>query len=355
MNYSIATIDPLSDRRWDAFVEDHPFGWLCHLSGWKEVLDRSFRHMKAHYLVLLLGNEIHAALPVFEVRSWLTGNRLVSIPFATICDPLVSSDDELAQLVEAVIGLSRKRMIKSIEIRTLESWPHFGGSPLNVGGKYKHHYIPLKKSPDELMKSFHRSCVRQRISRAMNSGIEVSAGKTESDLRDFYRLHVLSRKRLCLPPQPYAFIKSLFDIFHPDGRANLILGKKDGNPIAALLLLRFKGRVSAEYAVYDDSYLNISPIHLLFWEAIRTASEDGFKVFDFGRTLPLNTNLMDFKDRWGTVVSDMPQFHYPSSGALAGDGGREGTLGYKLIRKVCRNTPDFALHHIGNFCYRHLG
>ena len=352
--YRIAEIDPLADRRWDQFVENHPFGWICHHSGWKKVLERSFRHIEAHYFVLLHNGKIRAGLPVFEVRSWLTGNRLVSIPFATISDPLISSVDDLEPLLSAVTELALERNIDKIEIRTLNSSPFFSKTDLGVAGSYKHHYLPLDRPAEELMNTFHRTCVRQRIARSIKSGLEVVEGKTESDLRDFYRLHVLSRKRLALPPQPYIFMESLFNIFYPQGRATLLLGKKDGKAIAALLLLKFNGRVSAEFAVYDETYLNVSPIHRLFWEAIKSSSEEGYKVFDFGRTSTLNEKLMEFKGRWGTKAADMPLYFFPSPGS-ENESNREGGIGYKLMRKACRNAPDFALPHIGNFCYRHLG
>ncbi len=178
-NYSIAEIDPLVDERWDSFVENHPFGWICHHSEWKKVLERSFRHLVAHYFVILRGGKIQAGLPVFEVRSWLTGNRLVSIPFATIFDPLISSDEDLAALISAVIELSRERNIDKIEIRTLKSSSFFSKTALGAAECYKHHYLPLDRPPEELLKTFHRSCVRQRITRAMKSGIEVMEGKTK--------------------------------------------------------------------------------------------------------------------------------------------------------------------------------
>ena len=106
---TIKLIDPITDPRWDKFVENHPFGWICHLSGWKQVLEKSFKHMKGYYFALLdnSGN-IQAALPIFEVKSWLTGNRLVSIPFATLCDPLISKSEEMAILLEAVLEYSEE-------------------------------------------------------------------------------------------------------------------------------------------------------------------------------------------------------------------------------------------------------
>ena len=66
-------IDPVKDPRWDKFVEGHPFGLICHLSGWKQVLEESFPHMKGYYLALLNhdNESIRAALPIFEVKSVL--------------------------------------------------------------------------------------------------------------------------------------------------------------------------------------------------------------------------------------------------------------------------------------------
>jgi hypothetical protein len=48
----VTIIDPLKDGQWDEFIENHPLGWICHLSGWKRVLEKSFKHIRGYYLVL---------------------------------------------------------------------------------------------------------------------------------------------------------------------------------------------------------------------------------------------------------------------------------------------------------------
>ena len=349
---TVTTVDPLTDARWDRFVESHPLGWVCHLSGWQEVLEGNFRQMSATCFVLTSNDEIKAALPVYEVSSWLTGDRLVSIPFATLSDPLISNRDELDQLLDAVRGFSRGRRI---EIRTLTTSGYFGDAGPGLTGHYIHHYIPLDRPPEDLMKTFHRTCVRQRISRAVNSGIVVEEGTTEPDLREFYGLYLLSRKRLALPPQPYVFFKSLFDVFQPGGRVSVLLARVGGKTIGSIVLLKFNGRVSAEFACYDETYLNMSPLHALFWEAIKSACAEGYSVFDFGRTPASDASLLDFKERWGTKTMDMHEFHYPAPEGPDTGTAREETLAYKVMRNVCRRSPGFVFPYIGKFCYRHLG
>jgi hypothetical protein len=354
MSDLITTIDPLQDARWDEFVENHPFGWLCHLSGWKNVLEKSFKHMHGHYIILLRDGVVQAGLPLFEVRSWILGNRLVSIPFATLCDPLVSTREEMDKLFTRALDLSKDLGISSIEIRAMLSEPYVLDDRLSSSHFFKHHFIPLNRPPEVLNKSFHRTCVRQRITRASQSGIEISQGETESDIDAFYELHIMSRKRLGLPPQPREFIHAIWDTFYPQQRVSLLFAKKDGLLIGSLMLFKYKSRVSAEFAVWNEEYIKISPMHGLFWEAIQAAYREGFTMFDFGRTSPDNHTLMDFKNRWGTQVIDLPNFYYPKN-KPDGTVTSETFIGRKVVREVCRVAPRPIFEGVGKFLYKHLG
>jgi hypothetical protein len=351
----VTIIDPLKDSQWDEFVENHPFGWICHLSGWKRVLEKSFKHIKGNYLVLRNDNrDITAALPIFEVRSWLTGNRLVSIPFATLCDPLISTGQEMEDLLEGALRLLKEFRASYIEIRSFRASSFVQTEKLAVRHFYKHHSLELKADPEELKKSFHRSCVRQRIARSLRSDLELRMGVGESDLQRFYRLYILTRKRLGLPPQPYVFLKSIWEIFSSSKRVTLLLAEQRGQPIAGLMLLKFKDRVSAEFSASDEAFYDMSPNHFLFWEAIKFAYDEGYKIFDFGRTAPSNETLMDFKARWGTEVTELPQYYYPKQVCQEFD--RKGeSISYRFLKEICENAPASALQYFGHFCYRHLG
>lgn len=352
----VIIIDPIKDGRWDEFVESHPYGWICHLSGWKRALEKSFQHMKGHYLSLIdtSNNTIQAALPLFELKSRLTGNRLVSIPFATLCDPLISTSADMEILFEAALKLSRELGTSRIEIRTLSSSDLIKDARLDMLSYYKHHFLLLDAGLEQMKKSFHRTCVRQRIERSLKSNLNLRLAENENDLQKFYCLYTKTRKRLGLPLQPYAFIKSIWEIFLPSKRISMLLAEKEEKAVAGLILFKFKNRVSVEFSVSDEAFRNISPIHYLFWKAIESAYNEGYKIIDFGRTSPSNVGLMDFKNRWGTKVADLSQFYYPRQAGRR-NGKREESLGYKIIQKVCRKAPDFALPYIGNFIYRHLG
>ena len=127
-----------------------------------------------------------------------------------------------------------------------------------------------------------------------------------------------------------------------------------GTAIAGVLYFTFKNRVSLEYGGWDRKYAKICPNHFLYWEAIKLAKNEGFEIFDFGRTSVSNLNLMDFKSRWGTEVVDLPQFFYPDSTEEKMN-QIDRSWKYRLMSGICKHTPNSFQQTIGRFCYRHLG
>jgi CelD/BcsL family acetyltransferase involved in cellulose biosynthesis len=355
----IILIDPVQDPRWDRFVENHPAGWVCHLSDWKQALESSFRQMKGYYFVLLdkTGEHIEAGLPVFHVKSCILGDRLVSIPFATLCDPLVSHPSQFRLLFSSVQALSQSLNCKWIEIRSTHAGSHIQGCDLAESNGFKHHYLELKQQPEDLWRQFHRKAVRYAVRKAQKNGIKIRRGYDTPDascVDEFFRLYRKTRRRLGLPLQPFRFFQSLWHFLSPQGRVQILIAEKDRTVVGGLLVLKFKERVSAEYISYDPNLRKLYPSQLLFWEAIQMASREGFGVFDFGRTAHHYQGLMKFKDRWATKAVSLPQFFYPPNAVHSVPQDR-GSLKQRLLSAVCQHAPDFAQTAIGEFCYRHLG
>ncbi|MFX0134316.1 MAG: lipid II:glycine glycyltransferase FemX [Candidatus Hodarchaeota archaeon] len=347
----IEIINPEEDARWDRFVENHEMGLIYHLSGWKKVIEKTFPHIRGIFFALVENNEIKAALPIYEVKSWLTGHRFVSVPFAQFCDPLVSSATDLKLILQK---LQDELRAESLEIKIMNSSIFFNQLSLELIHHSKYHYILLDKPPDLLKKQFHRTCVRQRISRALESNIEVTHCASKTELQEFFLLHSHTRKRLGLPPQPIDFFYNLWDIFSSNNMLEIVLASKDEIVIAALLLFKFRNRVTVEISAYDEKYLNFSPTHLLFWETIKSSFEGGYQIYDFGRTSLNSDSLIKFKNHWGTETIDLPTYFKPN----INDPNKmikENSIKYKLIKNFCRISPQPIYQIIGKMVYRHIG
>jgi hypothetical protein len=351
----VVEIDPAIDERWDVFVKNHPFGWICHHSGWKRVLEQSFGHMRGHYLATVDGaGQIKAGLPIFEVRSWLTGKRLVSIPFATLSDPLIGGNGDSKGLFDSAIDLSERVGIPRIEIRSHHSHELIDDERFTQSCVFKHHSLDLNLDLEQIRRSFNYKSVRYEINRSQKSGLILQVAQNENELRLFHKLHTETRGRLGLPPQTYRFFRALWQVLGPLDAITLLLAMREGELVAGQLFLKYNGRVSMEFEAWDCNKRHLAPNHFLIWEAIVYFRSLGYTSLDFGRTSLNNVSLMDFKRRWGTHVADLPQFYYPlNSRAVTTD--REDSLAYKTIRQVCKRSRGLGLDLVGRLCYRHLG
>src|SRR5262245_60156365 len=83
---------------WDAFVRTRPESTGYHLWAWREVFERGLDH-PCHYLTARENGRIVGVLPLVEVRSWLFGRALSSLPYVNYGGVLAEDDATADALV----------------------------------------------------------------------------------------------------------------------------------------------------------------------------------------------------------------------------------------------------------------
>src|SRR5271170_3971737 len=112
-------IDPLTDRRWEELVQRHPHASVFHSAAWLKALARTYQYQPIAYTTSPIDQRLDNAIVFCRVESWLTGRRLVSLPFSDHCEPLVDAEDDLDAIVIALEHDSRQRDLRYIELRPL--------------------------------------------------------------------------------------------------------------------------------------------------------------------------------------------------------------------------------------------
>ncbi len=350
----INVINPSHDSRWDEFIKKHPLGCVFHHSAWKEVIENTFPQVKPFYFIVEDANgSIRGGIPLFFVKSWITGSRLVSLPFSLYCDPLIYSKEIFKLLLDGIVSKQREFGAAFVAIRTRFASDLFKDTEFKEFRGYKNHTLPLDSNLEIMKKSFHRTCVRQRINRAEQSNLTAMEASSETDIETFYELHCMSRKKFGLPPQPYQFYKNMWEILYPKNMLGVLIAKYENQPVCSLLFLKYKQRIHAEYMGTNDAFLNYSPNILLFWKAIQKAKIEGYKFFDFGGSSASNFDLINFKRRWGTVEEDIPHYSFPCTRGLSAE--VEQSNKYRILVQLSHKMPDRLFKLTGQFLYRHLG
>jgi len=341
-------IDPIHDPSWLDLVERHPRASVFHTRGWLEALRRTYGYEPVALTTSPPARELADGVVFCRVSSWLTGHRIVSLPFTDHCEPLVDKGGELRCILAALRDELKGNGWKYIEIRPVES--DLGAFPdLRKSDTFCLHRLDLRPSLEDLFRGFHKDCVQRKIRRAERENLAYEEGRSELLLERFYRLLVLTRRRQLLPPQPLAWFRNLIACMGE--KLKIHVASKDGHPVAGILTLRHKSALVYKYGCSDRRFNNLGGTHLVFWKAIQEAKRSGLHELDMGRSDWYNLGLIAFKDRWGAARSTLTYWRY---GAVACEVGRAG-WNAQIARLIFGHMPSSLLTTTGNFLYRHLG
>jgi len=352
MGISVKVIDPSVDQRWDNFIINNPQSSIYHHSVWKEIVQSSFDFQPMYFVLEDTFGNICGGMPVFLIKSCLTGTRFVSLSFSDHCDVLLRDNKDLKLIINAVIELSKSVRASSIEVRTKNRSVNFEDFGFNMSACYKNHILPLDK-PLDLIRQKIQGKFRNNINFAQKSGLKVEYGTCEEDLKSYYQLYVITRKRHGLLPEPYRFFKNIWQSLYPLNMVTLILAKEASKPIAGIVILKFKDYAYFLSSSSDQNYLSKRPNHLLWWKSLALVHEEGFRYCDFGRTALENKGLLDFKRKWGAVEYDITHYSYGTSTKNSFLQNIKNSRG-EFIHLLFRHMPNGILKFGGNLLYRHL-
>jgi hypothetical protein len=341
----VHTIHPLEDPRWGHLVRVHPAASIFHTHGWLQALQRTYDYEPVALTTSPPETPLANAVVFCRIRSWLTGRRVVSLPFADHCDLLSRNAAESGDLIAAVREMLDEGW-QYVEIRPTVSG-QLDAAGLTKSAAFRLHMLDLRPSLDELYRRTHPSGIQRKLRKAEREGLQCEDGRSPALLRAFYSLLVSTRRRHGVPPPPIEWFANLIEAFGE--AATIRVASKDGRAIGSIMTLQHRGVLTYKYGCSDASVHNLGAMPFLFWRAITHAKSLGLHSFDLGRTDLPNAGLIAFKERLGAVASDLTYFR---------DGrGSSGGAGHvsRLQRQVVTRLPAPLLVMAGRMLYRHMG
>lgn len=139
--------------------------------------------------------------------------------------------------------------------------------------------LDLTLSEENLLAAM-KSKTRYNIRLAGRKGIEVRAG-TEDDFPIMAEMYAETAVRDGFGIRPAAYYLDAWQTFHQAGMGHLLIAEFEGDPVAAVYLIRFGERVIYMYGASTQKERQRMPNYLLQWEAIRWAKAQGCTTYDF--------------------------------------------------------------------------
>jgi len=344
---AVYTLNPLHDSRWVDFAERHPRGSIFHTPGWLEVLRLTYGYEPIVYTTSAPETPLVNGIVFCRVSSWLTGDRMVSLPFTDHCEPLVEGPEDGKEILDSLQGALGREKFKYIELRPLSA-NLLTETCLQKNNSFWFHALDLHAELGELFKKLQKDSIQRKIRRAEREDLLYEEGRSDSLLNKFYHLFVQTRRRHRVPPQPVNWFRNVVTCL--GDRVKIRVASKAGRPIASIMTLKHGQTMVYKYGGSDASAHNLGAMPFLFWKAIQDAKKDGVQKFDFGRSDSDNAGLITFKDRWGSQRSELTYWRLPGRSAQGPDPWK-----LKVAGPIFACMPDLFLAASGRILYRHLG
>ena len=319
---------------------------IYHLYQWGTLIN------KAHGLKLVYLREEKGVLPLALVKSFIFGNRLISLPFADYGGPCASDEETVKKLILRAEEEARNLKVDFLEIRTPPDEKLFSLFE-KLGFKRRDDYftflIDLNRGLEESWKAIGVKN-RNMVGRARKSGVKIIKAKNKSDLKIFYRLYLETMKRLGSPPQPFIFFETIWDLFY---HKNLLipLAVFNNRYIAGGLFFLHQDIVHHSYSCSSKKNFIPGTNNLILWYVIEWAMGHGFKCLDLGRTRPGAGNV-NFKKRWGGKPTSLPYFYKFYKKEIK----ERDEVKYKKWSDLwAKYLPQCLANHIGPWLIKQIG
>jgi FemAB-related protein (PEP-CTERM system-associated) len=286
---SVRTLENDRYASWDAFVEQAPDGTFLHLTRWRNVIRKAFGY-KPVYIYAETNGAISGVLPLFIVPILPAGVALVSVPFGVYGGICAADDEAKTLLLEEAHNLVKQTGAKYLELRNIRS--------INTALPVKDLYVTFRKkvllTEEENLNSIPRKR-RAMIREGVKNGLTSTVGGNDH-LEYFYVNYSHSVHNLGTPVFPKKYFAGILEEY---GEACRIFSTwHQGVAVASCMTFLYKEQVLPYYAGALKSAFHLAVNDFMYWEILRYACENGYKVFDFGRSKK-GTGSYHFKKLWG--------------------------------------------------------
>ncbi len=286
------TVHRLADaeqaRRWDDFVLACEEATFFHLSGWKEVVERSYKH-RCVFLFAEENGELRGVLPLVHINSPFFGNALVSNAFCVIGGPAAVTVSARMALDAEAVRLAEELGVDHLEYRLAA--PVHDDWACNAD-LYVNFAKVLDPEPEKNLLAIprkQRAVVRKGLKAGLTAEIDPSVDR-------FFRLYSESVRNHGTPVHSKRYFASLKEVF--GDRCEIVTVLEGATPVSTVMNFYFKETVLAYYGGGAPRAREVAAFDFMYWDIMRRGCESGIRIFDYGRS-KRNTGSFDFKKNWG--------------------------------------------------------
>jgi lipid II:glycine glycyltransferase (peptidoglycan interpeptide bridge formation enzyme) len=301
----IEVID-MDNESWMNYVRNHEKATIFHSPAWANMLAHCYNR-KAFVLGDFNENgAVTAGIPVIENQHILGKTSWMSLPYTDHCEPLSNGPEQEVEFSNDLVHFLQTNRNTSYEFR----WAYPEVPFLHPRKEFVYHKLSLSKDFAATAGKIH-PMHKRNAQTAIKRNVTVITSTDEEHLKEFYKLHIITRQRKGVPVQPWHFFRHLGEDLLQKKLGFIMLAYQEDTCLAAAIFLLWNKTMTYKFGASNPDDLHLRPNDLIFRNAIQWGCENGYSTLDFGRTDIENKGLRDYKSRWGAVESDLYYSYAP--------------------------------------------
>ena len=343
----MANFQVLSDQNipaWDHFVSAHPDSSIYHYSIWGEIWKKAFQK-QWHVIGCVDNGIVKGGVPLVHMHSPWFGNFLVSVPYVNYGGFLVEHEEMVEPLFREVNKFGDHLGVKYIEFRHLKNF--FPDLPMKC--EKVSMWLSLPENAEILFKNF-KPKLRSQIRKGEKNGLTLKRGGLDL-LDEFYKVFSQNMRDLGTPVYGKDIFQYILQCFPKTSRI-IVVRDQTSRPLAAGFLLGHRHRLEIPWASSLRAYNHLQTNMFLYWDCLKYACEEGYAVFDFGRSSQ-GASTYKFKEQWGAMP--VPHFwHYRLNAGESLPQLNPQSQKFRMAIGIWKRLPLVVANHLGPSVAKHL-
>ncbi|MEI6893688.1 MAG: FemAB family XrtA/PEP-CTERM system-associated protein [Colwellia sp.] len=344
--HAIKQLTPADFSSWDHYVKSHDQASFFHLSGWQQVISKSFNH-DCYFLYIEVDGCIAGVLPLVEIKSKLFGHALISTPFCVYGGAIANTSELVRQLEQEACLLANKLSVDYLELR----YQNKQDSSLLL--KQAHSTFGAELAADnELILASIKKKQRAVVRHALKNELSFSLESARHNLKDFYHLLSTSYRNLGTPIFSKVYFENLVDVFG-DVIDIAVIKSKDNQLSSAVMNFYFNEQVLPYYGGGNDGARGLKSADYMYYQVMCNASKKGYRWYDFGRSKN-DSGAYKYKKNWGMEPKSL-YYYYHLVNATDLPNLSPNNPKYKIFIKLWQKLPLTVSQLVGPFLSKFLG
>jgi serine/alanine adding enzyme len=283
----ITIVQTLPVEKWKCFVDQHSNGNIFHTPEMYEVFCRARNH-EPDLWAALSGDRVLALLLPVQIHLLPGLLRPLTTRAIAYGSVLYAQDQDGKEGLEKLLIAYRQSMKKKslfIEMRNLydlSAIQELLGNCQYSYVDYLNYLVDTSLPVDQVWNNIHKSA-QKNISKALNKKqFEVIEAQDASQIENCYRILKKTYANAHIPLADFTMFEAAFNILYPKNMVRFLLGRADGQDVAASVVLLYKDVIYGWYRGFDRAYASYLPNDLMVWDMLKWGAENQYHIFDFG-------------------------------------------------------------------------